>query len=102
MPSKKPMRSTYKVILATPKLIVLIDCLGDVSVTNDAMNVIDDLFKLYSGLTGKRVFYRDSLGTFDELVVVDGVFSGYQACTATMRQELNLLVESESLNSSEA
>lgn len=91
MSLKKQTRSAYQVISATPSQIVIIDCGGDVSVTNDASRVVDELFKIYNGLTGKRVFYRDSLGTFDELAVEDGVFAGYRACTKVMRHELNLL-----------
>ncbi len=95
MALKKQNRSAYQVISATPSQIVIIDCGGDVSVTNDASRVVDELFKSYNGLTGKRIFYRDSLGTFDELVVADGIFAGYRACTQVMRHELNLLAANQ-------
>lgn len=47
-----------------------------VSVTNDADAVIQALAAIQD-LTGKRVFYRDTEGDWDELLHNNGVFNGF-------------------------
>ncbi len=47
---------------------------GGMSVTNDAENVVECLA---GELRGRRLFYYDSNGQLDELVVADGKFVGF-------------------------
>lgn len=45
------------------------------TITNDAEEVVR---QIAPGLRGRRLFYYDSEGRLDELVVKDGVFSGFR------------------------
>jgi hypothetical protein len=55
-------------------LVIRDDGTDCISVTNDAENVVARLASL---LGPRRLFYFDSLGDFDELLVKDGVFAGF-------------------------
>lgn len=44
------------------------------SITNDAENVVADLLP---ALRGRRLFYYDTQGQLDELLVKDGKFAGF-------------------------
>jgi len=44
------------------------------TVTNDAEGIVDELA---SRLDGRRLFYYDSEGSLDELLVKDGRFAGF-------------------------
>lgn len=46
------------------------------TVTNDAEAVVEQLASM---LGDRRLFYYDSLGTLDELAVVDGKFAGFRS-----------------------
>jgi len=48
------------------------------SVTNDAENVVQRL--VYGGFLppGRRLFYYDSIGDLDEILVEDGRFAGFK------------------------
>ena len=50
--------------------------INEISVTNDAENVLKILHKHYD-LTGKRVQYTDSEGQVDRLLHENGVFKGF-------------------------
>lgn len=60
-------------------VILLTDCDGRVSVTNDAEAVV---VRVLHGLTGKvRIVYKDSEGHWDELIHVDGQFVDFADLT---------------------
>lgn len=69
--------SNYRVIESTAAYLLIKD-LGPweqfLSVTNDAENVVR---RLAWTLNGRRLFYIDSEGQTDELLVRDGRFAGY-------------------------
>jgi len=50
-----------------------------VSLTNDAENVVADLVANELLAPGRRLFYYDSEGQLDEIVVENGKFKGFQA-----------------------
>jgi hypothetical protein len=67
-------RANYSIISTTPTEVFLVDnCneAGTMSVTNDAEAVVA---AVYANYTGRRIFYRDTEGRWDELVHKDGVF----------------------------
>lgn len=69
-------RSQYEVARLESQRVFIIDkCLpGALSVTNDAENVVSDVLKIFGEL---RIVYRDSQGSWDELLH-DGVkFTGF-------------------------
>ena len=45
--------------------------LGNRSVTNDVENVVK---KILPQLNGRRLFYRDSMGVVDEIIIEEGEF----------------------------
>lgn len=69
-------RSQYEVARLESQRVFIIDkCIpGALSVTNDAENVVSDVLKIFGEL---RIVYRDSQGSWDELLH-DGVkFIGF-------------------------
>jgi hypothetical protein len=71
-------RSRYKIESVTDEYFYVIDCDIGRSITNDAENVILELYTLH-GLGDRRLFYRDTLGMIDELVHDCGKFLGFKA-----------------------
>ena len=56
------------------------------SVTNDADQGIPWLEQNVDGGIGQRkVYYRDTDGRYDELLVKNGQFDGFKACTASQQ-----------------
>lgn len=49
------------------------------SITNDAEAVVEDLVSRGLLPAGRRLFYYDSDGQLDELLVEDGRFAGFKA-----------------------
>lgn len=72
-------RSKWAPYLATPDYIVIRD-LGPwdryTTVTNDAENVVAELAP---ELKGRRLYYFDSDGRLDQIVIKDGRFAGFLA-----------------------
>ena len=61
-------------------VIAIIDHDGGRSVTNDAQNVIHDLARQGFDLSKYRVIYRDTRGTWDQLLVDrSGHFAGFSS-----------------------
>jgi hypothetical protein len=58
------------------------------SVTNDAENVVADLARIVpGGLKDKRIIYRDSEGTWDEMLLMGGEFAGFRFLGTTNKDE---------------
>lgn len=78
-------QANYEIVEDTPARIVLRD-LGPwdkyMTVTNAAESVIEELARRLGGIGDRRVFYYDSEGTLDELLVKDNVFAGFKYCPA--------------------
>lgn len=73
----KMPRSDFRIMDVTKEYIYLIDLDQEsASVTNDAEAVVNYLDSTF-GLTGRQVFYRDSMGRIDELWHEDGRFRGF-------------------------
>jgi hypothetical protein len=49
----------------------------EMSVTNDAEQVIEALRSIGIDFTGKRVIYRDTDGQWDEMRIANGEFAGF-------------------------
>lgn len=76
--------ATFEIRRISDTFIVLIDRdNGSRSVTNDAPWVIDQIQAVVPGGIGKRrVYYRDSSGRYDEMVLNDkGRFKRFAPCT---------------------
>lgn len=73
----------YTILLQNDLMVILADDLvADLpSVTDTANDVIQDLVTRTGGLGSRRVFYRDSVGRFDEIRHSDGQFTKFAPCT---------------------
>lgn len=77
---------TIKVINDLMVIVLDDDEEGYPSVTNSADAVVKDLNSQVGGLGSRRVFYRDSVGRFDELCHANGVFTSFAACKPSQQE----------------
>jgi hypothetical protein len=80
----------FEIVAVNDLSIVLIDLDRGRSVTNDATRVIEELQRRVAGGIGRRsVYYRDTMGRFDRLLVGDdGQFDGFAPCSEGQQQML--------------
>ena len=75
------LRANYKIVSKRSGNSVTIRDVGPwdrfMSVTNDAENVVEDLFRLGFLSEGERLFYYDSDDELDEIVIEDGQFKRF-------------------------
>ena len=73
-------KANYIIVAVGPDRVVIRD-VGPwdkyLSVTNDAENVVLDLAGQNLLQPGRRLFYYDSDGRMDEMLIKDGVFLGF-------------------------
>lgn len=51
-------------------IVVIYDLdLGNASVTNDIVNVLDDIHHNFTNIIGKKIIYQDSDGVFDGVLI---------------------------------
>jgi hypothetical protein len=78
---KNARGANYKIVSDLPGIALLIQDVGPwdahLSVTNDAENVILTLVAQGRLPAGRRLFYFDSDGQLDELLIKDGLFAGF-------------------------
>lgn len=82
------MRMAQYTIMAVNDLMVIIedDLVEDLpSLTNSAESVLKDLDAKIEGLGSRRVFYRDSVGRFDEIRHARGSFIDFVACSPSQQ-----------------
>ena len=65
------MNSNFTIAKVLPTAVFLIDTGKGKSITNDAEHVVRVINDEHAG---KRVFYKDTLGSWDELVHNNGTF----------------------------
>jgi hypothetical protein len=87
----------FEIVAVNDLFIVLVDLDRGVSVTNDAARVIEEVQQRVSGGIGRRpVYYRDTMGRFDRLLVDgDGCFCGFAPCSDGQQRQLAELIETE-------
>lgn len=74
-------------------IIAIIDLdLGNKSVTNDIDNVIDDIRTELGGLSGYCVIYRDSMGRWDGVRLVNGTIYFYVLGEANKESAMDRLL----------
>jgi hypothetical protein len=72
------LRSMFHVEEITPDAVFIVDDCDEhqcMSVTNDAEQVTEFLFKT---IGDKRIFYKDTMGQWDELLHNKGVFQNFK------------------------
>jgi len=67
-------RSSYYVDRVTDDAVYIIDMDQGKSVTNDAENVVLDIYLEYGN---RRIIYKDTDGRWDELLHDKGTFTGF-------------------------
>ncbi|CAO4181067.1 hypothetical protein EEDFHM_03847 [Methylorubrum populi] len=85
--------SDYRIELAGDVICVTDLDRGGASVTNDAAGVIRDLVEAGHDLSRMPVIYRDSTGTWDELVVKDGRFAGFRHLDTARKEALRAIAK---------
>lgn len=84
-------RSDYCTELAGHVICITDLNLGSRSVTNDAEGVIRDLVESGYDLARMPVIYRDSTGTWDEMVVNNGRFAGFRHLDTARKEALRAI-----------
>lgn len=83
----KPMRmAKYSIKAVNDLMVIIYDDKCSPSVSESADAVIKDLNTQVGGLGLRRVYYRDSVGRFDELSHSNGVFTGFAACKPSQQE----------------
>jgi hypothetical protein len=75
MTISKNHRSSYYVDRITEDTVRIVDMDHGKSVTNDAENVVEELYKQYGN---RRFIYLDTMGRWDELAHDNGKFTGFR------------------------
>lgn len=91
-------QSKFTVASVNDLHIILIDDDEDdyASVTNLASNVVEKV-RSEIGINGRKVFYQDSMGRFDELMINNSEeFSGFIACSGSQQTTLLKHIENGS------
>lgn len=82
----------YHVLMVSDLYILIADCKtpGKPSLTQSAAGVLMDLAEALSragaSIGSRRVFYRDSVGRFDELLHSRGVFIGHSPIASSQQE----------------
>lgn len=85
------MRAKYEILESGNDRVVLKDVGGDgyATVTNAAEWVIEELFVNGVLKNGQRLFYWDTDGNLDELLVLNGHFDGFRPARSTVEDYHN-------------
>ena len=87
------IKCTFSIPVINDEFVVLVDHDKGASVTNDADNVIRWLGEnLDNGLGERKVYYRDTTGSYDELEHEKGVFVSFSPCPTHVKEALATLV----------
>lgn len=65
---------SYRITKVTDRVVHLIDNGDGMSVTNNAENVVAEVFNQYPN---RRIIYRDTMGNWDELLHNHGIFTNF-------------------------
>lgn len=88
------LRCVFTIVEVNDLFILLIDNDIGRSVTNDAEAVIDWINSCITGGIGERkVYYRDTADRFDQLLVSNGRFNGFLACSESQQDQFAKIVQ---------
>ncbi len=90
--------SSFKIAMVNDLSVVILDEDEGRSVTNDAKIVIAELQSILPNGIGKRtVYYRDTTGRFDKLLVENGDFAGFAPCSPGQQDYFNTMFKSHAI-----
>ena len=77
----------YTVVMVSDMYVLISDSKqpGSPTLTNSAQRVIADLENRIGKLGGRRLFYRDSVNRYDEILHKDGIVCGFAPGTAAQQ-----------------
>jgi len=95
--NKTPPDFNFDVVFIDDISIILVDLDTGKSVTNDAYKIVKllDSTILPGGIKTRRVYYRDTMGRFDQMKTFNGIFTGFDPCTPAQQEFLKKLVETK-------
>ena len=98
-----PPDSNFDVAFIDDISIILVDLDIGKPITNNAYNIIKILNSIIlpDGIRTRRVYYRDTMGRFDQIKTFNGIFTGFAPCTPTQQEFLKKLVETKTRNNQE-
>jgi len=79
-------RASFEIVQVTDTLVLLYDRDEGRTVTNDAEAVVEAVSERLGGIGRRRVYYRDTDGYFNELVVRKERFASFRACPPGQQQ----------------
>lgn len=92
------MDASFDLMVVNDLSVILVDLDQGRSVTKYAPSVINDLQKLLPGGIGNRtVYYRDTMGRFDKLLVIEGEFAGFAPCSERQQDTLSLIITGDTV-----
>lgn len=74
---------THLLRIITDEFVYLEDSGQGMSITNDVENIVQKL-QIQWHLKNRRIYYKDSFGDIDEIVLKDGKFSHFQTASDTI------------------
>ena len=87
-------RANYMIVEDKPGHPLVIRDIGPwahyLTITNDAESVVEELFQSARLPHARRLFYFDSDGDLDEIVIRDGKFAGFHPLNNADREEFKL------------
>lgn len=86
-------KATFELLLTTDTLVLLVDLDQGASVTNDADAAVRLVSRAIGGIWRRRVYYRDTLGSFNELVITHECFTGFKPVTPSQCSMFSMLVK---------
>lgn len=89
--------SKFSVAHLDANKVIIVDVGIGLSITNDAENVVERLEAYLQeggsgGIQGRKVYYRDTNGDFDEMLTENGEFKGFKFCTEDQQGKFKSLV----------
>lgn len=86
-------KATFELLLTSDTLVLLVDLDQGASVTNDAEAVVSLVSAEIGGIGRRRVYYRDTLGGFNELMISRERFIGFKPATPGQRSMFSMLIK---------
>ncbi len=76
--------SSYGIVTVLPSAVFLVDYDHGKSVTNDAEGVVKHVVTEFPN---RRIFYRDTMGCWDELVHIQGTFLRFAGISPVTKEK---------------
>ncbi|MDM5069995.1 hypothetical protein OB952_21935 [Aeromonas salmonicida] len=82
----------FEIVHQDETMLLLLDLDLCATITNSAEQVVRTVDELVGGIGKRRLVYRDTIGRYDEILVDNGVFRGFKACSISQQDFLRALL----------